>query len=79
MHADLSHFQLNNCCGHYSPLKEDSVELKEGDVAKMCVLMHVLKTDHLSVEPLGAAPYMPCRKRLLFHEIRWKGTPLNVV
>lgn len=26
---------LNNCCGHYSPLKEDSIELKEGDVAKM--------------------------------------------
>ena len=29
--------QLNNCCGHFSPLKEDTVELKEGDVAKMCV------------------------------------------
>jgi len=27
--------QLNNCCGHFSPLKEDSVDLKEGDVAKM--------------------------------------------
>jgi len=26
---------LNNCCGHYSPLKEDSVVLAEGDVAKI--------------------------------------------
>jgi hypothetical protein len=31
----LSLMQLNNCCGHFSPLKEDSVDLKEGDVAKM--------------------------------------------
>ena len=28
---------LNNCCGHFSPLKEDSIELKAGDVCKMCV------------------------------------------
>jgi hypothetical protein len=28
---------LNNCCGHFSPLKEDSIDLKEGDVVKMCV------------------------------------------
>ena len=28
----------NNCCGHFSPLTEDSVNLKEGDVCKMCVL-----------------------------------------
>ena len=28
---------LNNCCGHFSPLKEDSVDLKDGDVCKMCV------------------------------------------
>lgn len=27
----------NNCCGHYSPLKEDSSDLKDGDVCKMCV------------------------------------------
>ena len=26
---------INNCCGHFSPLKEDSVDLKKGDVAKM--------------------------------------------
>eukprot|EP00287_Rhodomonas_sp_CCMP768_P011249 CAMPEP_0196719322 /NCGR_PEP_ID=MMETSP1091-20130531/2338_1 /TAXON_ID=302021 /ORGANISM="Rhodomonas sp., Strain CCMP768" /LENGTH=377 /DNA_ID=CAMNT_0042060249 /DNA_START=26 /DNA_END=1159 /DNA_ORIENTATION=+ len=26
---------LNNCCGHFSPLKEDSVQLKDGDVAKI--------------------------------------------
>ena len=26
---------INNCCGHFSPLKEDSVNLKKGDVAKM--------------------------------------------
>ena len=29
---------LNNCCGHFSPLKEDTVELKNGDVCKMCVV-----------------------------------------
>ena len=28
---------INNCCGHFSPLKEDSINLKKGDVAKMCV------------------------------------------
>ena len=27
---------INNCCGHFSPLKEDSINLKKGDVAKMC-------------------------------------------
>ncbi|EKX39392.1 hypothetical protein GUITHDRAFT_96731 [Guillardia theta CCMP2712] len=32
---------LNNCCGHYSPLKEDSIELKEGDVAKIDLGVHV--------------------------------------
>ncbi len=26
---------INNCCGHFSPLKEDSVNFKKGDVAKM--------------------------------------------
>jgi methionine aminopeptidase len=26
---------INNCCGHFSPLKEDSIELKDGDVCKM--------------------------------------------
>ena len=34
-HLFFSLMQLNNCCGHFSPLKEDSVDLKEGDVAKM--------------------------------------------
>jgi len=30
---------VNNCVAHYSPLEsEDKVELKEGDVVKMCVL-----------------------------------------
>lgn len=28
---------INNCCGHFSPLKEDSIELKDGDVCKMYV------------------------------------------
>jgi methionine aminopeptidase len=26
---------VNNIMGHYSPMKDDSSELKEGDVAKM--------------------------------------------
>merc|ERR1719199_539223 len=32
---------LNNCCGHFSPLKEDSVDLKEGDVVKIDLGVHV--------------------------------------
>jgi curved DNA binding protein len=32
---------LNNCCGHFSPLKEESVELKEGDIAKIDLGVHV--------------------------------------
>lgn len=35
---------LNNCCGHFSPLKEDSIQLKEGDVAKMWVPLSCLST-----------------------------------
>jgi len=32
---------LNNCCGHFSPLKEDDVILKEGDVVKIDLGVHV--------------------------------------
>lgn len=32
---------LNNCCGHFSPLKEDSIDLKEGDVCKIDLGVHV--------------------------------------
>lgn len=28
---------VNNCVGHYSPLNDNTTELKEGDVVKMCV------------------------------------------
>jgi len=45
---------LNNCCGHFSPLKEDSIDLKEGDVCKMFVffsfflcLVYLLFVGHL--------------------------------
>jgi len=31
----------NNCCGHYSPLKEDSIDLKDGDVCKIDLGVHV--------------------------------------
>ncbi|KAJ1486993.1 peptidase M24, structural domain-containing protein [Baffinella frigidus] len=31
----------NNCCGHYSPLKEDSSDLKDGDVCKIDLGVHV--------------------------------------
>jgi len=31
----------NNCCGHFSPLTEDSVNLKEGDVCKIDLGVHV--------------------------------------
>mmetsp|Transcript_30042 Transcript_30042/g.58690 ORF Transcript_30042/g.58690 Transcript_30042/m.58690 type:complete len:366 (+) Transcript_30042:36-1133(+) len=32
---------LNNCCGHFSPLKEDTIDLKDGDVAKIDLGVHV--------------------------------------
>jgi len=32
---------INNCCGHFSPLKEDSIELKDGDVCKIDLGVHV--------------------------------------
>mmetsp|Transcript_55596 Transcript_55596/g.146685 ORF Transcript_55596/g.146685 Transcript_55596/m.146685 type:complete len:374 (-) Transcript_55596:327-1448(-) len=32
---------INNCCGHFSPLKEDSVDLKKGDVCKIDLGAHV--------------------------------------
>jgi curved DNA binding protein len=32
---------INNCCGHFSPLKEDSIDLKAGDVAKIDLGVHV--------------------------------------
>jgi len=30
---------VNELCGHYSPMKEESIKLQEGDVAKMYKLL----------------------------------------
>jgi len=34
-------FSINEVCGHYSPLKEDSVTIKEGDLVKIDLGVHI--------------------------------------
>ncbi len=40
---------INNCCGHFSPLKEDSVNFKKGDVAKMYADPPIVQFYHWSI------------------------------
>jgi len=32
---------VNEICGHYSPMEEDSIKLKNGDVVKIDVGIHI--------------------------------------
>lgn len=51
---------LNNCCGYYSPLKDDKTVMKKGDVAKIEIGSHIsgfvaekCKTIVIDEEPTG--------------------------
>ena len=57
---------INNCCGHFSPLKEDSIELKDGDVCKM----------YVAFAPLARARLLaPCVSRVARKLVAGRITP----